>query len=457
MTHRIVIADEQHLRDSHVALNPVTEAYEKFIFLESRRRLMSVVSPLDYANNFSVTLSTNNTAPDGSSTALLVQDDDSNAPHGITRGFAVDFGSGDEMELVPGELQAYETYVKAGTATKFMAKIDGTLEVSAKFDLSNGSKISGDARIKIEPAASDTPEFSGWYRVFTDGLVYDNDTIKSGLVLRILNDAGDESYLGTDSRTMYFWTSISEFKSTPTRTYFVGTVGGGGPDFTIASGDETLAIPLRSLATPQAMTIFLEWLETGNKGNAAEATVGVFRVGDLSDTALNSINVVQTETGFEATLTTGMGDSVSEVALEPEYGDLVFLTLVLNADGELQLAAAINDEALEEGTVGDPVGLPVAWSGPLLTINSLGGASFGDMRLKRVHAMSAIVEMEAETGTFGLTGQSAGTLFNRSLSAGVGVFAVTGQPAEFELRQVAHRRIRGAVSYRRIKGELNGD
>lgn len=404
MTYQIARRNMRTLRDAHVCRNPVTGLYEKTIALDRKVKHWSSVAggTGQHALVFATDAASNIAAPDGTNTAYQIQNTANNATHGFTISATANLGAPGVIDV--GDQFAMGVYLKAGTITKVDVVQGGSASVTARFNLATGAKISGDARFRIEPAAGDDPAVAGWYRIFSDNLVYDNATITLTTSVRFLRESdGAASYLGSVGENYYYWlcTLDGEKPLTGLQPFGFNTSGNNGTDalYLEVGGEETLIIPLRTLATPQAMTVYLEWFDRGN--GEAVTPPGIFRIGDMNATAANSVEVTQTATGFSGTYNNGGATSLSTVALVPAYGDLVSLRAVLDLTGALQLFASKNGAAEVAGTVGTARAFPASWSEALLIVNSLGGTAYGDMYLRSARAFVGIVSQAITHGAIG--------------------------------------------------------
>lgn len=390
-----------NLRDDHFNANPVTSAVEQFILLEKSH--YSTMHGKDQwlpssggsfaaqAIWFATVTSYNNVAPDGSNTAVLIASTAVSAYHGIRAGGLSGNGNWQGfLGEVAGGQWAFADFVKAGTTTVIDIELvdSAGATVTYRFDLATGTRTSGqDNKVRIAPAVPGSPAYAGWYRIYSVGLVLSASAEVRHYIKMV--KAGSNSFLGTTNENFYFAGSYTEYNqavccyapwNTPNTNIYWGQ----------SAGQDLLIIPLPStVSAPQAMTVYMEWLDRGNSimaGAALNATTpGIFRIGGVANTAANSLNVTQTATGFSGTYNNAGSTSVSTVSLSPDVGDLIALRAVLDATGSLTLYASKNGAAETAGTTGAARGFPSAWDAAEITPNSLGGTNAGDMELRRLH------------------------------------------------------------------------
>lgn len=396
-----------NLRDDHFNTNPVTAAVEQFILLEKTHYSTSHEKDQWVPSSggsqsvaaiwFATVTSYNNQAPDGSSTAVLIASTTANAYHGIRTSPLSGNGN---WQGFPGEAAsgqwALMCLVKAGATTEvdieFLDETGAT--VTYRFDLSTGARTSGpDNRVRIAPASPGSQTYAGWYRIYSVGLVLGAAADPRYYIKMV--KGGVNSFLGTTAETFYLagaWTEYNQAVccyqpwNTPNANILWGQ----------SAGQDLLIMPLPdAVAAPQEMTVYMEWLDRGNAIMAGAAvnptTPGIFRIGGVTNTAANSLNVTQTATGFSGTYDNGGSTSVSTVALVPDVGDLIALRAVLSAGGALTLYAGKNGAAETAGSTGTARGFPVAWDAAEITPNSLGGTNAGDMELRRLHVCAGDV------------------------------------------------------------------
>lgn len=382
----------QRLIDDHFVYNPVTSAYEASVVLNAR-------APRNFTNDNTMTgdvydkfftnvTSTNNTAPNGATNATLYEANTSNTVHFLRQNGVQNAGADGVLSV--GEPFCCEAFVKAGTLTDIDVTISQAISsTTARFNLSTGARTSGSTSINIEPVGGGDPDSNatGWYRIFTTGLV-----ATSAVDPRIeINPrkAGVASFAGVAGDNWYLWyMTVDIERSTP-------PWGRPGIPYRSNSTDNAsmyLAFELTNLETPEACTLHVEWIDRG--AYPTRATSGVLRLGDYLGTAVGSLKVEQTSTGFDATWETVAGTSVSSVSLVPSVGDLVGVHVTLSAAGAITLTAYKNAETAVEGSAGTARALPGSWSDNLMWVGSSGAASSSmDMYLLRASARPGITAL----------------------------------------------------------------
>lgn len=378
MTYQPDFSSLRQLRTAHVALNPVTGLYEKFIALDSANLERTTGTPQTFTTIFSTKPSTNNQGPDGTSTATMVQNDTNNVYHGCS------FATYDAPTA--GQTIAWSVIAKAGTLSKVKCYAGSTSQagvnttVIASFDLTDGSTLSAHANIKIRPVGGDNPAYAGWYEIYTVGITGDG-TMGPQFVIHLLNSSGTESYTGNTSQNFYVWKFGVDKTNKDVGRIFTPT-GVTTNAFQQPTAAEVLVIGIGSLSTPQAMSVFMEWIDRGNA--VSGISPGIFRLGDMVRTAQGSLELIQSSSGFTATYQSSAGTSVSTAALVPAVGDLVGALVTIDGTGACQLTVYNNSNSAVVGTAGTARSFDGTWSDNLLTINSAAGLVPGDMYLSGI-------------------------------------------------------------------------
>jgi hypothetical protein len=186
------------------------------------------------------------TSPDGTTTADLWTEDTSNGTHDIRQ----------SITTTSGGFYTFSIYVKANGRTKLDVFVGGASK-SAKFDLTSGSVIGGDAPIKkIEDAGN------SWWRVSVGCLATSTTTT----AIWILNNGTTQSYTGNGVSGMYFWGAQAE-QSLVARDYIETTTTAlyGGITDNVPRLDYTDSSCPSLLLEPQRTNLFehSEYLGTG--------------------------------------------------------------------------------------------------------------------------------------------------------------------------------------------------
>lgn len=383
----------------HKALNPVTGLAEAFIAMDGPKREWSLGGPQAITLTSATNPSTTEASPDGLSNGKLIQNTTATNTHGIN------FNTG--QAITTGNRLVMAFAAKAGTLTKIKVYFGtvATTPVVATFDLSNGTKVSGDSRLKIRPLLAQDAVVSGFYEIYSVGVTRDTNINTSDVTIRALKASNDaENYTGTTAENWTFWKyGIAWDDNAPTTA---GATRGLGYIYdcpvanpntsTKVSSTETFILPLgATLETPQAMSVYMEWLDRGNaiSGITSPAPPTIFWIGDMDANTSASLKVVQTSTGFEGTYTNAAGTSTCNISLVPTDGQLVGLLAVLDADGALTLSAFVNEETAVVGTTGTGRAFATPWSGNTMTINTLAGANVGEMYLRKCNLYSGVADL----------------------------------------------------------------
>ena len=388
MTFKPTLVDYDAPREGYWAINPVTGQPEAFVAIQSSARNFQnfpsgSLDPYQNAESglFATAIATGIADPFGGFGAKRWEATTANAFHAIRINPLVNADGANV--LLPGEPLAFDRWVKFDTGSpitqfdQFYTNGAG-VTIQARFDAVTGARISGDARMQVEVPGLDNPDpvLAGWLRPYTEGLNY--AAVPTGalnLDIRMVK-SGNQSFVGATGDTILTAGGSIDIK----RGYqWPGYPGMG--NWQIGRQPDRIAVGLGRFATPQAMTVNFSYLDRGNRYRATN--IGVCRVGDHAGTASGSINLVQNGTTFTATYTRGSQTSVSTLVLETTTQNLVEVILAVNGSGALQLSAAKDADPIVTGTLGNPIGLPPAWSGPYLHFGSLGASGFGDMLLRK--------------------------------------------------------------------------
>lgn len=392
MTLGYSLTINQRLVDDHFVYNPVTATYVPSVVLNRK-------GPRNFTNTATLTgnvytpfflnvISTNNTAPDGAANATLYEANSSVTSHFIRASGIQNAGADGVLSV--GEPFCFELLVKAGGINDIDVTIDQAItSITARFNLSTGVRTSGNTSIHIEPVGANDPDANatGWFRIYTNGLVATSAV--DPRVAITMRKSGSTNFGGVSGDNLYIWymTCDIEQSSPPwgltTMAFRSNSTDGNSP---------YCAFELTNLETCQESTFHVEWIDRG--AYPTRATSGVMRVGDYFGTAIGSLKVEQTSTGFTATWETGAGTSTSTAALVPALGDLVGVHVTLSAAGEITLSAYKNGDSPVVGTTGTARALPADWSDNLMWVGSSGALSSSmDMYLLRSSARAGVVAL----------------------------------------------------------------
>ena len=202
--------------------------------------------------------------------------------------------------------------------------------------------------------------------------------------------AGNQSFTGNGSENFYSASANVEFNvgvcSLPNNpnneTWYWGK----------SDGEDQMSVMLpASMQTPQPLTVYMEWLDSGNAamaGAIARATTpGIFRIGNLENTGNNYVKVTQTATGFTGVYNSNGVTSTSNVTITVDADQLVSIRAVINPAGALTISASVNWGVEAVGTTGTAIGFPAAWGGNFITPNAHGLTNVGDMALRKMHVL----------------------------------------------------------------------
>lgn len=381
-------------RDDQMVYDPVATAYVPAIRLQAHH--YTALSSASTANALFATATTGQADPTGGTGAVKITDDNNNVYHMMQ--YIQLTGAGD-FQGFPGEKDAgqhaWSVHMKAGTSTKVdvVHYSETAGSIVDRFNLSTGAHEvdAGEGKIFIEPSLLDTGS-SGWWRIFTVGKLFQNPASGNGenqVKLHLVNGAGvgwnaGSGYAGASDRDFYVYGYQAENAVAAVGAIATPYSSGAMPfDWGASPGAEQLSYPVE--AAPANVTIYARFLERGNAimANATQQSrqAGILRIGNSGRTAADSFEIVQTATGFTATLNNGGVTSVSSVTASPAFGDAIELRATISATGVVQLSRTINGAAETSGTAGSAAGLPTAWNDPVMYVNSCGNTLYGDLDL----------------------------------------------------------------------------
>lgn len=145
---------------------------------------------------------------------------------------------------------------------------------------------------------------------------------------------------------------------------------------------------------PQAMTLYVKFIERGTIGTTAGR---VLQIGAAADT--NPQLVIFANGGFYSVAhNNGSSSVVSTLAAAPSWGNVVELHATLGSDGSVAISQSINGAAATSASTSSPLAFAAAWSDVLLWLNSVGstGAGINALQVVRVSAgPKTLAEMRA--------------------------------------------------------------
>lgn len=414
MTTQLAYKSVSNPRDDHFALNPITGAVERLLLLERTHYwtlhgrdqwFVGTGGTSTAASLVSATVSSyTQTGPDGNSNAVLISSNTQTSSHGY---WVLPLNGNGDFQGVPADAAsrqwAFEHILKVGslvTQVDVLCYDSAGVQQTYRFDLSTGAAVSGpDNKVRIQAVAPGSPTYAGWYRIYSVGLRFAAAPNPRTDVYMV--KAGAQSFVGTAGETFYVAGYNVEFnvgRCSPQKVSIPQGWLWGKSD-----GEDQMFIALpTSMQTPQPLTVYMEWLDRGNAAMAGAAalptTPGIFRIGDLANTANNYLKVTQTSTGFTGVFSNGASTSTSTVVLTVDGDNLVSLRAVINDAGALTIYASVNGAAETAGSTGTAVGFPAAWGDNFITPNSLGLTNTGDMGLRKLHVLPGAVDIAVLRG-----------------------------------------------------------
>lgn len=130
--------------------------------------------------------------------------------------------------------------------------------------------------------------------------------------------------------------------------------------------------------TPQAMTVYLAFVENGAK---AIANAGLLHIGLANNTGAR-LQIVSTGSVYLARHHNGTTESTSQLAAAPNTNDKVEHLLQVDSSGKVTLAQRINLGSWSTAAQGSAATLQSAWGAPLLYLGSRGSADPGNTKFK---------------------------------------------------------------------------
>lgn len=150
----------------------------------------------------------------------------------------------------------------------------------------------------------------------------------------------------------------------------------GGAEATRAAD----VLPLPFPARPQAMTIYVRFVELGT---ALIADARVLEIG-ASPSARPRFVIGERLGFYRIFYQTDVSSVTSLLAVSPGLGDTVELLATLTANGEVQLSQSVNGAAATSAAQSSAVALPPAWSDSFLHVHSVGASSQGFIGLRNL-------------------------------------------------------------------------
>ena len=165
---------------------------------------------------------------------------------------------------------------------------------------------------------------------------------------------------------------------------YIQTVGS-----TVTRSAEQLSFPFT--AKPQAMTVYVKFIERGTI--LAPSNTRIINIGASADTTPQLL--IRVLTGlYNVFHDNGTSSVNSSLAAASTLGDLVELRLVIFGDGAVQIHQSVNSAAETSSTKSAALALATAWSGQLISLNSVGSTQVG---------FNAFISVKIDTGEQSLT------------------------------------------------------
>lgn len=154
------------------------------------------------------------------------------------------------------------------------------------------------------------------------------------------------------------------------------------------------------LPRPQAMTIYIRFIEQGTVLLPAALFGRILHIGD-SLTAQNFIMIVGSGSFYRSYYNARGVNAQSTVPVAPNIGDQVELRFTLTSAGVSQLNQSINGAAETSGAAGAAIALPLAWinasaaTDELLRLNSIGSVGVGFCAFRNVVVVAGVQSLQA--------------------------------------------------------------
>ena len=143
-------------------------------------------------------------------------------------------------------------------------------------------------------------------------------------------------------------------------------------------------LPLPFPARPQAMTVYVRFVELGTIKDPAGDFPGIFHIGGPATVNDPRFEIQESGGKYQLRHDNGIINVTATLAAASDIGDLVELRGVLNADGSVQMGQSINSAAETTTAVSDAAVLGPAWHTPRIYINSRGEERFGFIALRNL-------------------------------------------------------------------------
>jgi len=308
----------------------------------------------------SVTLTTNVTnAPDGNTTADRITENSSNSQHLIYQ---------TNITITATATVAWSCYVRSTNRHLHLRVYDSAQadHFGGSFDLANGvvngTNTEGGSgwitRLYIEALGND------WYRCVVIGGIGGGHTDIDGYIY-MSNVSNTVTYTGDGASYVDIWGAQLEEGSFASSYIPTGAAA-------VTRGTEVLSFPL--YAEPQAMSVYAKFLELGAVYSTTNAAHRILQISDSSENDPRLL--INNDGNSHYRMAHDPGTAVySALTTTPTLGDEVELLGELFSDGSVQLSQALNGGSVTSASRSTASALDTAWSGPVLWLGNLNGAS----------------------------------------------------------------------------------
>jgi hypothetical protein len=309
-------------------------------------------------------------APDGSSGGNIITESAVNDVHEVQRG----------LTTVDNENEAVTFFAKPGGRSWIFVQItyrDGSTATSW-INLATASR----GTTAVTHAVRLTPYLNGWVGV---ELVTNAKAGGSTMLLTIGTATGDGglNYLGDGASGIGLW-RLGHERGALFGSQSIATAGA-----TASRSVDAFSLPFPY--TPQAMTLYLKFVE---RGTITVPSAAALYVGNAGNTGAR-LWIDSTGTAYRLNHHNGTTLVQVTLATGPTIGDSVELRAVLNVDGSIQLGQSINSAAETTTATSAVNALATAWSDTLCYLNTTGTTNPGAIAVQALKAMRGVPTLTA--------------------------------------------------------------